>query len=1576
MTGNQTILTKPPESRNAKDEEIKAFTFDKSYWSADKNDPEYADQATVYNDLGEDLLDHAFDGYNCCIFAYGQTGSGKSYSMMGYGEDKGIIPRTCSEMFNRITRQTTDNLTYRIEVSYIEIYNEKVRDLLNPKNKGNLKVREHPSLGPYVEDLSRLVVNSFADIEHLMDEGNKARTVAATNMNETSSRSHAVFTLLLTQKRLDELTKLETEKVARISLVDLAGSERANSTGATGQRLKEGANINRSLTTLGKVIAGLAEQSSLEPAKKGKKQKEVFIPYRDSVLTWLLKDSLGGNSKTAMIAAISPASDNYEETLSTLRYADQAKKIKNKAVVNEDPNARLIRELKEELDLLRDKLMVYAPEELEQMAASSAHLKGSSGPMSPNTARQALLKQEIVIKDQSGIERKMTREEVVEQLQSSEKLLNELNETWEEKLKKTEQIQVEREKALEELGIAVEKNNVGVYTPKKMPHLVNLNEDPLMSECLMYQIKLGSTRVGRQDSEVPADIRLSGPNIFDNHCQFENINGIVTLHPNEKSMTMVNGMRISDPRRLRSGYRIILGDYHVFRFNHPEEVRRERDLQKTAVTRRSGTPSDFDDERPDSPTNFSENASIVGSEVVDWNFAKREAVLNYYSAESNFGGMKDEELEKLFDDITKIRNLRKTRSESRAGDFEDDTSSRNSYQNGSSSTPVTTLDDGLESVDTDNTLVQAELEERLKMAKEELQQQLDEQKKEYEAKINRMSLQVSPTGSTMLNGMAFGPLSSSMEFYTADQLSAVNKAIKHWKKQRLVIMAETLLTNAIMLKEANIISRELEKDVIYQFTVIEDDNVSNPSSSLETTSALHQYNNDGDANLLSSRTPCVGILVLDSKHQAFYTWSLEKLKMQLHQMRNLYNFADKPQYRKHFNWEDPFYEIPSPKYSLIGRAIVPIRNLVYQQPLKTKANIYCRFTGECKGSLVVSINPIARSGITTSETGKNSVRIGEELTLQVQIMEVDGIFESEYTLVHVQFKLSSFGSISPHSVAEKLFCTEPVSDFAASSLLYDYSQTIAITVDEKVLGKMLNEPLVFEVFGVAQPRTLNHLELWTASREKPRVGDQPNGLPPQPASGQSSPSLNGNGTVERRSEEELLAAERHDVLAWVQVCELAPDGNYNPTQLLSQSSVDPGVFLLHQGLQRRIYLTLSHTSGRQFPWTRVLRVTIGKVRLLDAKGRIVESPAHEDIPLRILPQQKVIYLRDGTSTLSIQCIWDSSLHDSLFLNRTTAMNSRILLHLKWEVEATKCIQPVKFGMDIAVQIQGRDSSNPSKLRNLLASHKLLKKCSGIFLVKLRPPMTRKVTELWRLNTASKPLRAEECLGNWQPRGVSLVHDYNDMKILLWKKNQVALTRQILNFNQITAVDDNEMTATSLKVANANDRQWSSKQIELLKKVLNIWRSKPYRCKEMIISQDPPSAEDSTASDPRKKKTRSDLKLTAEVKQVTQSDSISKKGYLMYQENAVEDKWAKKWFVIRRPYIYIYANHSETDEHGVINLAAVRIDHQKHIEELLQRSNVFALYTNNNAYLMQAANRPDMIDWISKLDQFYPVDKLT
>ncbi|KAK5085493.1 hypothetical protein LTR05_004778 [Lithohypha guttulata] len=335
-----TRLVAPPSSdpANARAQtrkvvEEKTFTFDKSFWSHDMEDEHYAHQEEVYNCLGEEFLDHNFEGYHTCIFAYGQTGSGKSYTMMGTSDQPGLIPRTCEDLFERIESNESANVSYSVRVSYFEVYNEHVRDLFQPRTDppSYLKIRESPTEGPYVKDLTEIQVKSYSEILKYMRMGDSSRTVASTKMNDTSSRSHAVFTIMLKQIHHDYTTDETTERLARIRLVDLAGSERAKSTEATGQRLREGGNINKSLTTLGRVIAALADPKATRQGGRGRRD---VVPFRDSILTWLLKDSLGGNSKTAMIACIAPS--DYDETLSTLRYADQAKRIRLQATVNQD----------------------------------------------------------------------------------------------------------------------------------------------------------------------------------------------------------------------------------------------------------------------------------------------------------------------------------------------------------------------------------------------------------------------------------------------------------------------------------------------------------------------------------------------------------------------------------------------------------------------------------------------------------------------------------------------------------------------------------------------------------------------------------------------------------------------------------------------------------------------------------------------------------------------------------------------------------------------------------------------------------------------------------------------------------------------------------------------------------------------------------------------------------------------------------------------------------------------------------------------------------------------------------------
>uniref|UniRef100_A0A6Q2WXG2 Kinesin family member 13Bb n=1 Tax=Esox lucius TaxID=8010 RepID=A0A6Q2WXG2_ESOLU len=495
MEGKQTVLNP-------------VFAYDYCFWSMDEAEKEkFAGQEVVFQCLGESLLDNAFLGYNACIFAYGQTGSGKSYTMMGSPEQPGLIPRLCSSLFGRTLQEQREGESFTVEVSYMEIYNEKVRDLLDPKgSRQALRVREHKVMGPYVDGLSQLAVACYKDIESLMSEGNKSRTVAATNMNEESSRSHAVFNIILTHTLIDLASGTRGEKVSKLSLVDLAGSERAAKTGATGERMKEGSNINKSLSTLGLVISALADQGA---------GKTKFVPYRDSVLTWLLKDSLGGNSRTAMVATVSPAADNYDETLSTLRYADRAKSIVNHAVINEDPNARIIRELREEVEKLR-----------EQLTKAEA----------------------------------MKAPDLKERLEESEKLIQEMTVTWEQKLHKTEAVAQERQKQLESLGISLQSSGIRVVDDKYF--LVNLNADPALNELLVYYLK-EHTCVGSADSQ---DIQLGGMAIQPEHCVI-NItaeDGVV-ITPHRNARTCVNGSSVTNPVQLHHGNRILWGNNHFFR---------------------------------------------------------------------------------------------------------------------------------------------------------------------------------------------------------------------------------------------------------------------------------------------------------------------------------------------------------------------------------------------------------------------------------------------------------------------------------------------------------------------------------------------------------------------------------------------------------------------------------------------------------------------------------------------------------------------------------------------------------------------------------------------------------------------------------------------------------------------------------------------------------------------------------------------------------------------------------------------------------------------------------------------------
>jgi hypothetical protein len=383
----------------ASSEPPKSFTFDAAFGAQ-------STQQQVYDTAATEIVEAVMEGYNGTIFAYGQTGAGKSHTMEGYGDQPGIIPNSFKHVFDKVA--IAQNKRILVRASYLEIYNEEIRDLLSKDPKNALDLKENADSGVYVKGLTAQVVKDAAEIDHVMQTGKKNRSVGATLMNQTSSRSHSIFTIVV--ECLSEGSAGGDGKdhvcVGKLNLVDLAGSERQSKTGATGDRLQEANKINLSLSALGNVISALVDG------------KSKHIPYRDSKLTRLLQDSLGGNTKTVMIANCGPADYNYEETLTTLRYASRAKNIKNKPKINEDPKDAMIREFQEEIEALKAKLIAIEKQASEGVSSVGGGAEGSvaaaAGPVEivevEKIVEKIVIEKGISIEEAQAIAEKAQRE--------------------------------------------------------------------------------------------------------------------------------------------------------------------------------------------------------------------------------------------------------------------------------------------------------------------------------------------------------------------------------------------------------------------------------------------------------------------------------------------------------------------------------------------------------------------------------------------------------------------------------------------------------------------------------------------------------------------------------------------------------------------------------------------------------------------------------------------------------------------------------------------------------------------------------------------------------------------------------------------------------------------------------------------------------------------------------------------------------------------------------------------------------------------------------------------------------------
>ncbi|XP_065132246.1 kinesin-like protein KIF1A isoform X11 [Paramisgurnus dabryanus] len=1381
MSGNTTTILNPKQPK-----ENKSFNFDYSYWShTTPEDVNYACQRQVYKDIGEEMLLHAFEGYNVCIFAYGQTGAGKSYTMMGKQEQdqEGIIPLLCEDLFTKISDNNDNSMSYSVEVSYMEIYCERVRDLLNPKNKGNLRVREHPLMGPYVEDLSKLAVTSYTDIQDLMDSGNKARTVAATNMNETSSRSHAVFNIIFTQKRHDSESENTSEKVSKISLVDLAGSERADSTGAKGTRLKEGANINKSLTTLGKVISALAEMDSA-PNKNNKKKKKVesFIPYRDSVLTWLLRENLGGNSRTAMVAALSPADINYDETLSTLRYADRAKQIRCNAVINEDPNNRLVRELKEEVARLKDLLYAQGLGDIIETyrapdpGIAALKLTNAMTGMSPSPSLTAMSSRAASISSlHDRIMFSPGSEEAIERLKETEKIIAELNETWEEKLRRTEAIRMEREALLAEMGVAMREDGgtVGVFSPKKTPHLVNLNEDPLMSECLLYYIKDGITKVGREDASSRQDIVLSGHFINDEHCVFTSSTnasgeGTVVLEPCEGAETYVNGKRVTEPTVLRSGNRIIMGKSHVFRFNDPEQARQERERTPCAET----------------PV-----------EPVDWAFAQRELL------EKQGIDMKQEmeqRLQELEDQYRKEREEVSNLLEQQRLDYESKLEALQ-RQVDSRYYPETTEEE-------------EELEEEVPWTKQETDLALWAFRKWRFYQF------------TSLRDLLWG------NAIFLKEANAISVELKKKVQFQFVLLTDTLYSplppdllppNIAKDREKRLFPRTIvavevqdQKNGATHYWTLEklrqrldlmremyDRAAEVPSTAVEECDHMMS---GGDpfydrfpwfrlvgrafvylSNLLYPVPLVHRVAIVSEKGEVKGFLRVAVQAISADEEAPDYGSGVRQSGTAKISFEDQQFE----KFQTESCCAGVSHTSTSQEELRfvegEGQNSEMGLSADemnnntCAASPDVPNSPLKACLEcpldVTQETSLQHLKVGSNFTFRVTVLQASSI-SAEYADIFCQFNF-----IHRHDEA---FSTEPLKNTGRGPPLGFYHvQNITVEVTKSFVEYIKSQPIVFEVFGHYQKQPFPPLckdlisSLRPARRQFPRV------MPlskPVPATKLSTLTRSTAGPCH----------SKYDLMAFFEICELEANGDYIPAVVDHRGGMPcHGTFLLHQGIQRRITVTIAHETGNDIEWKEVKELVIGRIRNTPEADETIIDP--NILSLNILSSGYIRPSYDDRVSLGIdhrtfyrfEVAWDSSMHNSLLLNRVTPYGEKIYITLSAYLEMENCTQPTVITKDFCMVFYSRDAKLPASrsIRNLFSTGAFRpsesNRVTGVYELSLchladigSPGMQRRRRRV--LDTSVAYVRGEENLAGWRPRSDSLILDHQ------WELEKLSLLQEV------------------------------------------------------------------------------------------------------------------------------------------------------------------------------------------------------
>ncbi|PVU93136.1 hypothetical protein BB561_003444 [Smittium simulii] len=1684
------------------------FTFDHVFFEKQPSLTDSSEQQKIYEAIGEKLLKHALNGYNVCIFAYGQTGSGKTYTMIGSEESHGIIPRMCLDIFTKL-KEKSDNSKiqhlndtsivqecYKIQISYYQIYNEKVYDLLSLNSTLPLKIREHPSMGPYIQDLTIAIVSSIDEIMTVLNIGNKKRMTSSTKMNESSSRSHAVFTIKLIYKSFNASKNSIVETESKISLVDLAGSERVSQVGVTGKLIKEGISINKSLTALSKVTSALAAKAT--------QKKKIFIPYRDSILTWLLKESLGGNSRTAIIATVSTL--NYQDTLSTLMYAERAKQIVNCAIVNEDSNSTLIDQLKAEIVFLKKQLAtldVIKPNSYHDTIDKNADNLLQN--FSDDTCNKSNLVNTIKNSELTKSEYNFDQEKIIcDKIIETEKLLREYCQPWEQRLRKA--------KTAFHIGENNKYNQANKYfnninflnsEPKiqRVGFLVQVDQFPYYDNNQIYFLSPGLTLIGCTNSkDSGTTVKIINDDEVNEYsylyCKFFNdgYSGVIVYPLCEE--IVINGQKILAPLILPTNCNIIIGKTHCFKYTY-KHLDKVKEYQNVRI-----------------------------------NLLK----------ESNPSKRRDSDvllLKTSLNDLKKHIPIKKSKSLTHLNDHfsksEKNILSRNKIA--TKSTENLLLENILH-----NNLLKIKIEQPIILR----QPQLNQGEKSPEIFSGKSTPDSYP------NNRRYSILS---EF-----VNIVKKVIEMKKEKKSFEFIKKFLINSLFIKKQNdcFLKSSKEPNSLTKQLKISEDFFKKTSrqSKNNTISFQHKFDFNFGIKIINSITQSINVLKLNDFKEKF-----EEIE------KSYYNCLN-PNFTTHMDYIELF-NVNSPNiYTLVGSAHIPVITdfLLNKKDLNltppSKKILEYPFAINVFDDINFGITNISVFGfIKVSKADQPQVTKksleNPFFLVEVVIVSLDGLYNQDFTDVHFELEEpENYIKAGCECFGEILFVNPVVTPTVAfyqeaairrnSSLIkhttnnnYNKSESANRTnfhdnlskdnknpkfkltssaflpqknfrkAKKSLISKESHKPLAkvlykvltteseiqhikFNLFAkisnryISRVKNINNLgeinskpnklystgeriheKVWLTPKTHDlvvhfnfyEIGQSGEWYKVKVCSGKEqistfdsykniiierSSSINeslSQYSIQTQTKNENNNSENSNLrkssifdfrglssstqrrateLDWMGLYSSKKSTSYNKAKETVSLSNKAQCFILRQGLQRRVQVLLGHNSGTELD-IEILSVFFNYPKLLDSNGKCLNSKDNLAPGFNKEVKLKQISLDRINTTLNNRCyylftgIWDSSLHDSINLDRITPDNCNVEICVDIKVQIKGLDEILSLKSNIYIVIVDRDVYNQNFLTSIKTKTNEGNYKNNVETISISSNNTKFET--------SKP-KNQNTQDNSNLKIVNFLNDFQDYKLLrqfskihacytltlMYNEKDVDLSQDLWRFDQSnTYLRGQELLdLNTVKITESIYLAEKYAQKKEFINLLNIYKAqifiyymnKGYKSLRLLPASIYYMHAEKFAkqlflySEQKKVKKVTIYPETISDKSVLQSCSLlvsllpirlklsnlqhifikshyvnTHYGFLKYPDELLTN-WTNKWILVQKPYMFIYTRKDMDCLENMINIKYARVEYSKNLVIATDRKWTFAVYTETGTYLFEAESKTLMFNWIKVIDEVF------